>query len=363
LKTNNTLLAALTFRLSTHPENIATEALMHVLRAHPSSVGALLEHLSHSGLPKLSALTFKSQVHGLDGSIPDLIGCDSNGEEILILEAKFWADLTDNQPETYLNRLSINRPSILLFVCPEARLTTLWGKLNDRVKGTGVLLTPANNSKYLTWANLNNNHYLAILSWRSMLESLVANAISVGDRQYQSDVEQLQGLCDRMDTEAFLPIRSNELSQEIGRRVNQYAELVDEVVALLGQKKSEDISTKGLTTGGNHSAYGRFFKYQNKIGAFLQYSPTLWSKTGVSPLWLLLKDATSSVKWAYHSGITEALQMHSQNSPYRLTDSDDGSLILALPLVCGVEKAVVVESLAKEILSVMNTVIRHADDA
>lgn len=351
-----TLLAALTFRLSSHPENIATEALMHVLRAHPSAGLALLAQLSHSGLPKLEGLTFKSQVHGLDGSIPDLIGCDSSGEEILILEAKFWADLTDNQPETYLNRLSVNHPSILLFVCPEARLTTLWGKLNDRVKSTGVVLESSNNSKYFTWANLTGNQYLAIISWRSMLESLLANAISLGDRQYQSDVEQLQGLCNRMDTEAFLPIHTDELSQEIGRRVSQYAELVDEVVALLRQEHPDSISTKGLTTGGYHSAYGRYFKYQGRVGAFLQFSPTLWSKTGVSPLWLLLKDTTTPSKWVYHAGITEALQTYMQDSAYRLTEGDDGSLVLALPLVCGVEKSVVVEELAKEVLNALNVI-------
>ena len=47
----------------------------------------------------------------------------------MLIEAKFRAGLTDNQPMAYLKRLPANTPSALLFVAPAARLTTLWNEL------------------------------------------------------------------------------------------------------------------------------------------------------------------------------------------------------------------------------------------
>ena len=347
---SNTLLASLTLRLSSHPENIATEALLHVLRVHHSSGPALSALLANAGLPRLESLAFKTQAYGLEGSIPDLVGCDGSGQEVLLLEAKFWAHLTDNQPNTYLSRLATSQPSILLFVCPEARRAVLWGALRERTKEAGHELTTISSSDYVMAASIDSCRHLAIVSWRAILDYLIADAVSHGDRLYQSDVEQLHGLCERMDSEAFLPIRIGELSQEIGRRVVQFAHLVDEAVSLL-VRVNPDVSTKGLTTGGAHSAYGRYFRYRGRIGAFLYFSPDLWAKTGASPIWLQLKDCSSG-KWETLPRIMDAMRTHTFDSQFRLIDNE-GAPVLALNLPCGVEKEEVVREIARQTVAAL----------
>ncbi len=355
-----TLLSAITLRLASHPENVATEALLHILRAHPSAGRTLLGFLSHAGLPSLHPLTYRTQVVGAEGSIPDLVGFDLQGQERLLLEAKFWAHLTANQPETYLSRLNSGATSILLFVCPEARQPSLWDLVRARCDNGDSLRLAVVQSQLVTWSQLDSEHNIAVTSWRAILGSIDADAAAHGDRLYQANVEQLQGLCDRMDSEAFLPLRRDELSQEIGRRVSQFADLVDETMDHL--KRDPDISTKNLSTGGSHSGYGRFFLYKQDYGLFLHYSPALWSRNGASPLWLQFHRVTQG-KWAPAPFyIQDILQHYTSDSPSRLTELG-GTPNLALQIPCGAEKSEVVAELREQIVKVLDFIINRGTDA
>jgi len=48
-----------------------------------------------------------------------------------------------------------------------------------------------------------------------------------------ADIAQLQGLCERMDEEAFLPLRSEELTGQGAARVLQYCQLADRVTDIM----------------------------------------------------------------------------------------------------------------------------------
>src|SRR6202011_647329 len=63
---------------------------------------------------------------------PDIMGRDENGRVVLIIEAKFWASLTANQPVEYLQH--INSSGLLLFISPEVRLQELWSQLLLRAR-------------------------------------------------------------------------------------------------------------------------------------------------------------------------------------------------------------------------------------
>lgn len=350
---NNTLLAALTLRLHSHPENIATEALLHILQTHQSAAEALESLLHHAGLPDLGPLFFQTQVHGEKDSIPDLVGANSVGEELLVIEAKFWAHLTDKQPTDYLTRLPESKPAVLLFVCPEARRTLLWDQIAYRTRAAGYQIVNGTHSHMITWTLVKINAFLAIASWRAILGSLAADAAAHNDQDYLADVNQLHGLCDRMDTEAFLPLRPAELSQEIGRRVSQFADLIDDSVGALA--KNVSISTKGLSTGGSHASYGRFFKFKDRIGCFLHYSPRLWSSPGVSPIWLEIQHVLSESKWTTPSALKTAMRRYCIEQPTRMTDSD-GTSHIAILLECGVEKKEVVDNIVLQVLEILNAV-------
>jgi hypothetical protein len=79
-------------------------------------------------------LRFRTQ-QAKDDACPDMQGCDDDGELRVLVEHKFWAGLTENQPVSYLKQLAkCNKPTLLLMVCPEARKETLWRELNKRLK-------------------------------------------------------------------------------------------------------------------------------------------------------------------------------------------------------------------------------------
>ena len=66
--------------------------------------------------------TLKTQVIGADGTIPDLVGFDKAdeedeiGQERVPIEVKFWAPLTANQPNGYIERLPTDGPAVLMFL-------------------------------------------------------------------------------------------------------------------------------------------------------------------------------------------------------------------------------------------------------
>jgi hypothetical protein len=132
----NGLIAHLVTRFAAHPENLATEALAYILRNSGTARLAFLRHLSEFGPALPETLTFRTQASGADNAIPDLIGADEEGRQLVIAEAKFWAGLSDHQPSTYLRRLPADHPGVVIFVAPQARFQTLWPELLRRCGST-----------------------------------------------------------------------------------------------------------------------------------------------------------------------------------------------------------------------------------
>ena len=125
---HDTLLAHLAWKLSDRHEDIAVEALGYIFRSSQAR-RVLEEMLRVRGADVRSIEEVRTQATGKEGARPDLAGVDRTGLERVLIEAKFWAGLTGNQPTAYLERLPTNTPSALLFVAPAARLETLWDEL------------------------------------------------------------------------------------------------------------------------------------------------------------------------------------------------------------------------------------------
>ena len=73
----------------------------------------------------------RTEVRGADGARVDLVGFDDKGSERLLVELKFWAELTDKQPGAYLERLPAGA-AVLLFVVPGTRVEYLWPEVLRR---------------------------------------------------------------------------------------------------------------------------------------------------------------------------------------------------------------------------------------
>ena len=95
---NDTLLAYLVSSFPGNTENIATEALRHIFDHSNASVEALNDVIQ-SGVQGIQPISkVESQVIQADGTRPDLVGLDQAGKERVLVEVKFWATLTNNQP-------------------------------------------------------------------------------------------------------------------------------------------------------------------------------------------------------------------------------------------------------------------------
>lgn len=342
----DSIFAEIVLRLAPHPENLATEALLYILRKYPETWEPLRAWLCQGGAELPASLTFSSQVFNeADSSIPDLVGVDSAGDSVLIIEAKFWADLTPNQPSTYLRRLPPNKAAMVLVVAPEKRLDILWPKLRLNCEAADIQLSNESTaSNDLHVAAAGSDHLLAVTSWRAVLALLRTDADIRHERDLHSDVEQLSGLCARMDSTEFLPLGPEDLSRLIGQRVQQFADLVDRVVTLL--VRSHGANTKGLTTGGRQSTYGRFFRLHS-LGCFLAYSPPMWSRYGETPLWLVVKDAD----WQSSKTLHDQVHRLFAGSPNRVCEHD-GETYVGIRLLVGAESATVIADIVRQILMV-----------
>ena len=250
---HDSLLAYLSPRFTGRTEDIAVEALGFILSTSKAAREALVDLLRSSG-GKVDGLgRIATQDTGDQGERPDLVGCDATGDECLLIEAKFWAGLTDNQPNGYLNRL--RRGGSLLFVAPEARLDTLWPKL-ERLAKQGDLKWTVDADRPRT-ADVGGRR-LILTAWRTLLETMEHRATADRDTAAVASVRQLRGLCETQDEPEFLPLRPDELGQDVPRRLLNLRSAINGVVAKA--KAAELVRTDGLGPKRGHDGFGQWLE-------------------------------------------------------------------------------------------------------
>ena len=342
----HTVFSHLANRCGGSSENLATEALNFILGQSSAARQTFIEYLSNNIIELPKNLRFSSQVVGGDGSIPDMVGVDNENRKVLIIEAKFWAGLTGNQPVAYLEQLESDRNGILLFIAPEKRLPSLWAELLRRCKDSGKTVHQSGTcSGKLLLGSIDGGNSLALASWRSIL-SLIRGALEAeGETEVASDIRQLQGLCEQMDDDAFLPIHPEELAGNYGRRTYQYCTLVNDVTSTLVERGL--VSTKGLTVGRTIEHYGRYMKIY-EFACFLQVNLKFWSNIRETPLWLSVQGSD----WKFSQAAKDCLADLEKEEPSRLFQTDN-EVIVPLYLPTGVEKQRAIESLLEQVEAIV----------
>src|SRR6516165_11922026 len=132
------LFGHLVSRFSTHPENLATEAVAFIVNRSPAMREALRRLAGQTGIEFPQLTSFRSQAGDGQGNIPDLIGLDTTGAERLFIENKFWAGLTENQPAGYLERLAVKGSGLLVFIVPSRRFAMVWTELARSAMNQGI---------------------------------------------------------------------------------------------------------------------------------------------------------------------------------------------------------------------------------
>ena len=289
MTTQNTLLAHIV-PLYGKTELVATESLRYILQQSEPARNALESMMVTAGV-KVDALTrFETEVSGEDGERVDLVCYDGHGTKRVLIEAKFWAGLTDNQPNTYLARLPEDTHSALLFVAPAQRIETLWPELCRRAEEQHTLRVTSDTqtSGELRGVSIDSNgHKMLLTSWRTLLERMESQASIAGDRAVVRDIEQLVGLTERMDSDAFLPIHSDELGQEFPRRMLNLVGLVNDATERIIANGWADTSRSRAAS--RWHGYGRNFRlYETALWFGIDFE--LWALHGQTPLWIQTPD-------------------------------------------------------------------------
>ena len=226
---DGTLLAHLIPKLSgVSVENAAVECLGYILGSAEARE-ALASIISDCGFEVGVIAKVITQVTD-GGARPDLVCFDGNRAKRIIIEAKFGAALTENQPNEYLNQLAPDGLSVLLCVAPDRRTEYLWEQLSSRVQEVDSLgpTSRVGRRRYATvGSEVDRSRHLVLVSWADLLGRISG---AVGESGVQADnIRQLRGLAERMDREAFLPFREEDFSPGLGRRMIHYRDILDEV--------------------------------------------------------------------------------------------------------------------------------------
>ena len=269
---------------------MATSSLAYILDSSDAAKAALQEKLHTGGVEVGTIGRVTAEVGGEDQERVDLVAFNKAGEERVLIEAKFWANLTKNQPVTYLKRLpEDDKSAVLLFLAPEKRLHTLWPQLRREARKGGFELVGEHEAGGLRTATIaGSNRHLMLTSWRALLCAMESRAGLAGDVPAGEDIRQLKGLCGREDSDAFLPLRSDELGPDVPRRLRDLKKLVDDATAKACEKEFAEIGQHPESASSDY--FGKYFYLGSKdegvwATAWFGVSYSRWRSDGY-PLWI-----------------------------------------------------------------------------
>jgi len=346
MTTQNTLLAHIV-PMYGKTELVATEALRYILEQSEAARKALESMLRASGVEVGSLTRFTTEEPGDGGERVDVVCSDADGAKRVLIEAKFWARLTDHQPNTYLGSLPKDKPSVLLFVTPEARLSSLWQEILVRADNR-FNVTPIDEAKDLRKARLGDGPaQLMQTSWRYLLGQIELQ-LSSGDKALE-DVRQLRGLTERMDIAPFLPLQAGEISQDLPRRMLSLRRLVDEAMDRMEKQGWMRPDNKRPTRDDTFIYYGRMVDFAG-TRAWFGVNLETWAEWRNTPI---LIELYSSEQLPETEASNLLLNKIGQHFPGEGAD-DNWHVPIFLPV--GVEFDTVVDTVVKRLEFIGNLV-------
>lgn len=275
------LLGHIAPRLTSQLENLATEALLYLLRRCETAHDAFIDLVSTTGHATPVDLTFGSQVRMRHGGIPDLVGQTADGKHVLLVEAKFWAPLTANQPSNYLRRLPDDERGTVLFVAPESRQEALWQELSDRCRAEGLELDEeiADSPCWRTAGTVGEQR-LTLVSWAYALDHMEGWLEEAGEVRGAHELWQLKGLCQRLEES----VRLDDVPPGSEERKMQLRSIVDEVAGRLSEAGVFETKGYRATPGSNY--YRRFGTLAGIINWSVGFDESYADRFEESLLWL-----------------------------------------------------------------------------
>lgn len=338
-------------RIKGSQEDIASEGLTYILQRSKSARLAINKIIKSDCGLDFEDLNFSTQNIGGKSERPDISGFDTDGNEILILEAKFWAALTDNQPIEYLKRLKQN--SALVFICPTLRVRPVFDELLKRVKTTQINFTTNHETHSITFED---NKHLTVKTWNEILGTVKLHLVQANEQLLISDIDQIIGLCNTIDSNAFLPLQSDDLSPKYAKRINSYYDLLDKVVDEL--KKREIADTKGLNATPQRYGYTRYFKTK-KFGIALNIKFDYWASCADTPFWINFKELTSDKGWSMTNELRRECKTVSSQLSFTTYETNSREIFFALFPTLDKTEDIVINDLADQIIKLTTNLERQ----
>lgn len=260
----NSLLAFLYPRIKGSQEDIATLSLNYILGQSEILRSAFTRLLSERLHLDYMQLAYSTQVVGDQKERPDIVG-SSDGKEYIIIEAKFFAALTENQPGAYLARLK--NQGGLIFICPESRRIGFWKQLQDLVDCQEI---------DDCCVDVNGTH-MAIVSWDNVFDKLQSVANS-DVPEMKENLHQLIGFSKEMEDSSFIPFRPEDFGPDIAKSIDRYYILVDTVTDQLLNRNDVSANKKGLRATPQWVGYSQFINIDG-ICVGVYFHRGIWKKS------------------------------------------------------------------------------------
>ena len=263
-------------------EDIATYSLEYIV-SKSSELNKAFTNLLETSLNESlgNNLRYNCQATGKQKERPDISGVNSDNKEVVLCEAKFYAALTENQPNAYLDRLIQECGVGLVFICPAKRRKNLWGQLLRLCEHRS--LEPVSE-----YCSIVDSVRMSIITWGEIIEKLRLTASAV-DVSSLSDIDQLDGFCKLMDDSAFIPFSAEDFGPENARKEERYYQVLDTVVDYLVADKSLKASTKGLRATPYRQGYVRYLNILDHAVS-INYDRPNWRNpvTEETPFWTVI---------------------------------------------------------------------------
>lgn len=278
---NSTLFAQILPMFTGQTERAATEALSYILNRSAPAKHQLAGLLRHAGVDIESILNCETEVGHEAKGRADIVAYDSNGRERVLVEVKFWAKLTDHQPNSYLARLETRAPSALLFLCPETRMEQLWAEILGRCdRKFGVVEVSSGGS--IRAADIGKGtRKLMLTSWQHLLTT-IADGCSEQDKQ---NIAQLEGLVAYMEKDRFIPWEEADLQGDIPRKIQGLRRLIIDTVES-GKRGNWGIAEQSTKVSTSIDC-GQYL-FLGGVGVWFGVDFGTWAEHGDSPLWVQL---------------------------------------------------------------------------
>jgi hypothetical protein len=334
-------------RFSQVNEDVATDALAYILQSSEKARQGFMKLLRglETSMPNLQFRTQQSE-----GNIrPDMGGFDGT-QARLFIENKFWAGLTDNQPVSYLRQLAkFTQPTILLIIVPVARVQTIWRELINRLEESNISSSERDAPAGLAFSSKTElGPILALTSWSKILSVMELEAED--DRKAMNDIYQLRALCDAADSEAFIPLSAEDISdQRIPSYILQLNTIVQDSVQLATVRGFIDFN--GLRPQASWERIGRYIRFvgAGKVGCWIGIHFGLWKKHGYSPLWLVFSSDDFSRAPEVKEHVEPWAAMHDIPAIW-----ENGYFCMGLKLLTAEDKDLVVKMIVERLSEVEN---------